>query len=312
MSSFDDFADKTVSDEFVSGSFHDYNDITPGLLYLSGSHGGRRVHLSPGRWIIGRSIDASISFPHESVSRSHCEVIVDEHLQVSIRDLGSLNGTQINGVPLASGEMATLEKGDQIRLSAFAHLKFFRQSRREAALHEELVQAAVNDPLTGLLNRRELDTRLAQDFAYARRHGPHLVLVVMDIDYFKAVNDTYGHDVGDIVLKATANRIRELVRSEDLVARFGGEEFVIVMRGAHPTEVVQYAERIRSRVQSTSVKVPSGVIHITLSGGVAHAAEATVTSAEDLFALADRRLYEAKRNGRNRIVGPAVVRGVSS
>jgi diguanylate cyclase (GGDEF)-like protein len=298
-----DVTDKTVSDLSLP-SLHGLQEDLPGLLFLSGPRAGRFARMSAGRWIIGRSLDAQIPFPHESVSRQHCEVMVQPDGTVTIRDLGSLNGTQINGRPVDGRFPVVLEEGDQVRLSASAHLKFVRQSPREAELHEGLYKAAVHDPLTGLLNRRALDARLQQDFAYVRRHGPNLVLAVIDLDHFKKVNDTWGHDAGDLVLKACAARIREQVRQEDLVARFGGEEFVLAMRGARPRDALALTDRIRQRVAVAAVRVPGGAVPVTLSAGVAHAAEEGIESAADLFALADRRLYAAKHQGRNRVIGP--------
>ncbi len=298
-----DPADQTVSDISLP-SLHGLQDDSPGLLFLSGPRAGRCARMSPGRWIVGRSLDAEIPFPHESVSRQHCEVAVHRNGTVTIRDLGSLNGTQVNGHTVDGVRPMTLHEGDQIRLSAFAHLKFVRQTPREAELHEDLYRAAVHDPLTGLLNRRALDARLQQDFAYAQRHGPNLVMVIIDLDHFKNVNDTWGHEAGDLVLKATAERIREQVRAEDLVARFGGEEFVLVMRGARPEDAVALTERIRERVAVAPVRVPGGTVPMTLSAGVAHAGEDGIHSYAELFSLADKRLYSAKGGGRNRVVGP--------
>lgn len=299
----DDLSEKTVSDVSVP-SLHGLQDDCPGLLFLSGPRAGRCARMTPGRWIVGRSLDADIPFPHESVSRQHCELHVSADGTTSIRDLGSLNGTQVNGTPVGSHASVELQEGDQVRLSASAHLKFVRQSHREAELHEDLYRAAVHDPLTGLLNRRALDARLNQDFAYAQRHGPELVLAIIDLDHFKRVNDTWGHEAGDLVLKATAARIREQVRQEDLVARFGGEEFVLAMRGAQPQEAIALTERIRRRVALAPVRVPGGRVPVTLSAGVAHAGEPGIESASDILALADRRLYAAKRRGRNQVVGP--------
>ncbi|HCH65648.1 MAG: GGDEF domain-containing protein [Deltaproteobacteria bacterium] len=299
----DDLTDKTVSDLSLP-SMHGLQEELPGLLFLSGSKAGHCARMSPGRWIIGRSLDAQIPFPHESVSRQHCEVTVRPDGVVSIRDLGSLNGTQINGLPVGRDASVALQEGDQVRLSASAHLKFVRQTSREAELQEGLYKAAVHDPLTGLLNRRAMDARLEQDFAYVRRHNTDLVLAVIDLDHFKRVNDTWGHDAGDLVLKACAHRIREQVRQEDLVARFGGEEFVLAMRGARAHDAMALTERIRQRVAIAPIRVPEGSVPVTLSAGVAHATEHGIESAADLFALADRRLYLAKNQGRNRVIGP--------
>ena len=303
MGIFDEQPEKTVSDISLP-TLHGLQEETPGLLFLSGPRAGRCAHLARGQWIVGRSLEADISFPHESVSRQHCVVRVLRDGTTFIRDLGSLNGTQINGRPVSQHDPTQLEVGDQVRLSASAHLKFVRQTPREAELHEGLYQAAVHDPLTGLLNRRALDARLAQAFSYAMRHGPTLVLVVIDLDHFKQVNDRWGHDGGDLVLKSVSARIREQVRTEDLVGRFGGEEFVLVLQGARPEEAIALADRIRQRVAAVPVRVPNGEVSVTLSIGVAHAGEAAVESSADLFVLADKRLYAAKRGGRNRVVGP--------
>lgn len=296
--------EKTVSDVRYTGLDGLSGEPRPGLYFLSGPQAGSIAHLDRGRWVIGRSLEADITYAHESVSRQHCEVVVSRNGTVHVRDLGSLNGTQVDGRSLERGESLALKEGDTVRLSAFAHMKFVRQSPLEAELQAGLYEAAVQDPLTGLLNRRALDERLAQDFSFALRHGPSLVLAVIDLDHFKRVNDTYGHDAGDAVLRQVSARIREQVRQEDLVARFGGEEFVVVMRGAQPSEAVALAERIRHAVAARPVGISGGSLQITLSIGVAHIGERSVESASDLFVLADRRLYAAKQGGRNQVVGP--------
>ncbi|MGL4812318.1 MAG: PleD family two-component system response regulator [Beijerinckiaceae bacterium] len=168
------------------------------------------------------------------------------------------------------------------------------------------MEAAVIDQLTGLHNRRYLDRQLPQLFAESKRDERPMSLLVLDIDKFKSVNDTYGHEAGDDVLKTFAKRVRACVRGDDLLVRFGGEEVVIVMPDT-PEDVATFvAERIRARVEGAPFAIDRGArqIPVTTSIGVAflHAQDA---SPEDIFKRADAALYEAKAQGRNRVIRAA-------
>jgi len=137
-----------------------------------------------------------------------------------------------------------------------------------------------------------------------RHPGALLAVVMADIDHFKKINDTYGHQVGDEVLKATAAAMRGAIRTEDLLARYGGEEFVVVARGVDVRSAMQLAERLRIVAERNQVTAEGASIARTISAGVATldccGADATV---ERLLGLADERLYRAKESGRNRVVG---------
>jgi diguanylate cyclase (GGDEF)-like protein len=175
-----------------------------------------------------------------------------------------------------------------------------RELRIELArLTSQWAQQATQDPLTGLANRRALDQWLAPALARAA-HGEPLVLLLMDLDHFKQVNDNFGHDVGDTVLRRVAQLIRQHCRSSDLAVRYGGEEFLLALAGAPAVEAADIAERLRAAVQAHDwQRVRPGLV-VTVSMGLTSADEAG--DAAGLLTLADRRLYAAKYGGRNRLV----------
>ena len=167
------------------------------------------------------------------------------------------------------------------------------------------MEMAVTDALTGLYNRRYLETQLTQLIEQSADRGKGLSLLTLDIDFFKSVNDTYGHDAGDRVLQEVAGRIRGSVRNVDLACRTGGEEFVVVLPGAELQVAERVGERIRKAIAAKPFLLgPGSHLTVTASLGVASLASADDTL-EDLLKRADRALYRAKREGRNRVVPAA-------
>jgi len=276
---------------------------TPTLMVLTGVDTGRVEALRPGSTTIGRvpGQGQGLTLAHESVSRRHCELRVDARGQVWVRDLGSTNGTLLDGAPVPRDPPRLVPSGGLISLSAQVLLRIDVQDPLTAAVQEELYQKAVRDPLTGAYNKRYLVERLQQDHAQARRSGRPLAVLVIDLDHFKRVNDTHGHAAGDAVLRATALALREELRAEDLVARFGGEEFVALLRDGPPAQAHRVAERLRERVKGLRVPHEGRLLQITASIGVATSDERGLDVPADLFARADRRLYAAKAAGRDRI-----------
>ena len=170
--------------------------------------------------------------------------------------------------------------------------------------HQSLYESAHCDSLTGAYNKRHLMTRLEEEFAWARRQRRPLSMIVLDLDHFKSVNDTYGHAVGDVVLKRVAATIRLQLRREDIFGRFGGEEFVILMRDTPLRWSQTVAERIRSAIARSPITYAEGVVWVTTSLGFATTEETGVTTSDELFAVSDERLYAAKAAGRDRAWGP--------
>lgn len=178
-----------------------------------------------------------------------------------------------------------------------------QQLRTIRRLQDELAADATHDPLTGLCNRRRLRTVMDDAVAHARaRHEP-LSMLMIDIDHFKAINDTYGHHVGDRALVALADILRRSTREADELTRFGGEEFTVLMPGVTAEQAAERAEGVRSRCERSSVaRGLTGEIRLTVSIGVACLSPG-VESPRELLEAADQALYQAKRAGRNRVVG---------
>lgn len=174
----------------------------------------------------------------------------------------------------------------------------FQAQLRE--LNDALQRASRTDPLTGLANRREMMERLHAEANRSFRNSRPFVLVMIDLDEFKAVNDTYGHDAGDAVLKEVAILFRTNLRSFDLCARWGGEEFLLLLAETSPDMAVVTAEKLRSLAEAVRLPHGGAELRITFSAGVAtHPPEGNV---EDTIREADQALYQAKRAGRNRVV----------
>ncbi|GAB4265555.1 MAG: diguanylate cyclase [Deferrisomatales bacterium] len=171
-------------------------------------------------------------------------------------------------------------------------------------LNKELRVLSVTDGLTKAYNHRHFQERLKSEFARAKRYGDPLSCIMLDIDHFKAVNDTYGHPVGDQVLIRLVDYLRDGIRSEDLVARYGGEEFVLLLPNTTSDHAERLAERLRRRVEREPLPLPDGgALSFTVSLGVAdYRPNGTIGDPEELLRAADGALYQAKKNGRNRVV----------
>ncbi|HEY1545665.1 MAG TPA: diguanylate cyclase, partial [Xanthobacteraceae bacterium] len=168
------------------------------------------------------------------------------------------------------------------------------------------IEAAITDALTGLHNRRYMETHLATLVEQAHTRGKPLTVLVLDIDFFKAVNDTHGHDAGDDVLREFAVRLKKSIRGIDLACRLGGEEFVVVMPDTDMAVATMVAERLRRRIAADPIPIAGGErkVEVTISIGIAAVAGAE-DSAANVLKRADLALYRAKRDGRNRVVADA-------
>ena len=166
--------------------------------------------------------------------------------------------------------------------------------------HEEARRLAITDGLTGLWNRRHLDLRCSEELDRAARFGEEFALVMIDLDDFTAVNNTYGHQAGDAVLVEVANRLSASTRQVDLVARYGGEEFLLLLPRTNRAGALEVAEKVRSAVTDRPVVTDAGAVDLTISLGVAcHPSDGTTVAM--LTAAADTALYRAKRSGKNQV-----------
>jgi diguanylate cyclase (GGDEF)-like protein len=169
------------------------------------------------------------------------------------------------------------------------------------AMRTGLAEQIGTDPLTGCMNRRALEARLKSDWRLAKRRGTHIALAAIDLDHFKQINDSRGHPVGDIVLQQLAGIMKATARDTDAVARFGGDEFVILLPDTAWQGALTFAERLRRRVDDFTFGPPGSPMAITISVGVALARGTDPLSPEELLKEADRSLYKAKQQGRNRV-----------
>lgn len=177
-----------------------------------------------------------------------------------------------------------------------------QRERELSQLNDQLMRIARTDALTQLDNRRYLEERLQESFEYARRVGEPLALVMCDLDQFKSVNDTYGHPVGDAVLRQLAQILRAQARGIDRIGRYGGEEFMLLLPGTTAEEAAGMAERVRNAVQSHTFSMDGVTLQRTLSCGVAAWPHPQLRDAAELVRAADDALYVAKETGRNRVV----------
>jgi len=268
------------------------------VVVLSGDRMGEMFALKDGeRTTIGRGLQTDVRINDEGISRTHA-VIEAEEGRYALRDAGSTNGTYANGEKV---QIYELQEGDKIQLGASTVLKFTYHDDVDEDFQRSLYESALRDPLTGLFNRSYFGNRLESDVAFALRHGKPLSLVFFDVDHFKAINDRYGHQAGDAVLRDLADRVATTTRSEDIFARYGGEEFVLICRDVDAERAQRAAERIFHTVTDRPFDVEGEAVCITVSVGLADLSTLGDPSAEALLGAADRALYSAKRNGRNRI-----------
>jgi diguanylate cyclase (GGDEF)-like protein len=268
------------------------------LIVLQGSNVGEMYRLEGGECVIGRGTAATVRLGDDGISRRHARIIVTGNT-VKIEDLGSANGTLVNGALI---QQSALKDGDKIQLGSTTILKFTYHDKLEENFQRAMYDAALRDDLTKAFNKKHFLDRLEQEVAFCRRHGSPLSLVMFDVDHFKKVNDTYGHLAGDHVLAKLAQVAQSTVRTEDIFARYGGEEFSILCRGIALDSAGMLAERIRSMVEATQFVFESGLIPVTVSMGVAAYPEIAVQNGLELIGAADEALYSAKRGGRNRVV----------
>ena len=204
---------------------------------------------------------------------------------------------EISGCIVARSTLDKLSKRDISYLEQLTTQSAITINR--ANTYSKVLQYATLDALTNLNNRRQFETRLKQEIATTKRQKNPLCAMMIDIDFFKKVNDTYGHASGDTVLRTVASIIKEHLRESDIPARYGGEEFAVLLPYTHIEEAKIVGERLRKAVENASIPIDKKNINVTISMGLAEF-EPTLTG-EELFKNADKALYEAKESGRNRV-----------
>jgi len=292
--------DNTEYRELPEGS--DQVDMTDGkrpcLIMIKGDFIGEVYELDSSVTMIGRSDDVNLTVSDISISRKHAMVVFrDKDFYVS--DLDSTNGTFINKELVGSARL--LREGDKLTVGSVT-FKFSYQDDEDTEYHSMLRNMAIKDGLTRIYNKRYFDEMLNKEFDYNRRNNSGLSLVMFDIDHFKSVNDQFGHPAGDFVLKELAQLVEHAARGYDIFARFGGEEFIFLMRGADLDAAIQLANRVRTAVETHQFVYDEQTIKITVSLGVSYwDGNDAMTSAQSIIEAVDKKLYEAKNNGRNKV-----------
>ncbi len=263
------------------------------VVQIHGDPLGRRIQLGTSSVAIGRVEGSELLVQESTVSRKHARLFPYSGAWW-VEDLGSRNGTHINAVEI--DEPTRLASGDLIRVGR-AVFKFLESGEVESLFHEAIRHMNLTDGLTGIANRRHLEDFLDRELIRARRCGHPLSVVFLDLDHFKRVNDQFGHLAGDEVLRVVARRLAGMIRGSELIARFGGEEFAIVLPELSQAEAMIACERFRSQIAAEPVRFEKAVIPVTASFGVA--AALPQETVQDLLQRSDQFLYAAKNAGRN-------------
>lgn len=274
------------------------------LVQYSGAKLGKRYPLMDAANVVGRSPTVQMIINEASVSRQHARfLLVGDH--VMLEDMGSSNGTFINDARVQSS--VQLKDGDIIRLGTVL-LKFFAHDNVDSVMHDKIYRMATIDAGTQIFNKQYLLDALESEFKFSKAYGRELSIIYYDLDHFKAVNDAYGHNAGDFILKESSSLVKSSLRKDDILGRFGGEEFVIILPNTDSKTAWELAERIRMKHESHPFvfefeergSKKNAKHRQTISMGVAQL-KANIPSPQDFLETADKKLYNSKQTGRNRV-----------
>jgi two-component system cell cycle response regulator len=268
------------------------------LVVLAGASVGEMYKIECGHTtIIGRGGKAQVRLLDDGISREHAQVVVEGD-KIVLQDLGSTNGTFCNGLKVDRRELVD---GDKILVGSTTILKFTYHDNLDEIFQKQMYESALRDGLTKAFNKKYFTDRLESELTFAIRHDSALTLVMFDIDHFKKVNDSYGHQAGDHVLSGISTLLGGALRAEDVFARYGGEEFAIICRGTDVAQAQVVGERIRRAVEKHSFVFEGTTIPVTISVGIAGLPDPAVKDTADLISRADKALYQSKHGGRNRV-----------
>lgn len=280
------------------------------LVVLGGMNEGMQIRLEPGSMVLGRGIRCDVRLQDDGLSRRHAEIVyLKSEERVIVRDLKSTNGVYFRGERV---EKAELKNGDKILLGCRVFMKVVYQDEFDFHCQEALFNSSIRDPLTKCYNRRYFLKQMSEDVSFSRRHHFPLTLLLFDIDFFKNVNDAHGHQTGDRVLRVIVDTAVKKVRHEDLVARFGGEEFAILAKGTEIEGARRLGERVRECIAAQSIETVDGSgksISVTISVGIATTHRDAVVDSVKIISEADKNLYYAKATGRNRVIASEIAAG---
>jgi diguanylate cyclase (GGDEF)-like protein len=269
----------------------------PYLVIFIGKDSGKRHKLKAGIITIGRSPQADITIDDDRISRVHCAIKWSEGT-ITIEDKGSRNGTYVDSHKI---NHADLSPGVPLQLG-HSVMKIEYKDKAEIQYEQSLIHQVSNDALTGVFSRQHFTSLALKEIAYARRHQQTVGIIMIDIDNFKRINDTYGRTIGDLVLVQFADLICEKKRDEDLLGRYGGKKFIILPHGEVDKESIhRQCERIRRAVERFKFCHADACVQITVTIGF-HLDKPDNSEVEsqidDLIDKAEQALYRAKEEGR--------------
>lgn len=276
----------------------------PFLIQYSGSQLGRRYDIAKDALVIGRGKEADLRIPDPSVSRVHARIVASDQ-GIEVENLNTSNGTHVN---FNRVNKHRLRHGDVISCGTVL-LKFRERLDLESAIQDMLYKLATTDQLTQIFNRRYMIDELDRFVAHFQAIGTKASLILIDLDHFKSVNDRYGHNAGDVVLKGAAKVVAKQMRPQDIFGRLGGEEFLVILPETDGSEALAIAERCRTAMEQFPFDIvyeqkgakKKARLKQTLSLGVAEIGPACATR-DDALNAADLCLYKAKDTGRNRAI----------
>lgn len=265
------------------------------LLVVGGELNGSLFDLVGSSVSVGRSADNTIPLDFNGISRYHFKLNADG-AEFILEDLGSKNGTFLNNKKVEGS--TKLNKGDIIKIGAIA-LKYLPKGDTERLTYDKLNMEANTDKHTGCFNKGYFNNKINLEVNKSKVTGEPLSLIVFDLDHFKKLNDNFGHDAGDFVLKEMAALIRNNgIRENDIFARYGGEEFVILLPKTNIKQSFEIAERLRKLIEAKEFIYDGKRLPVTASIGVADYRQGVLTGT-DLFKRADEAVYKSKQGGRN-------------
>lgn len=271
----------------------------PYLIIISGQQIGKLYPLDKNELIAGRSPDCHIWIEDNAISRKHFRILIQDGKCV-IEDLNSTNGTFVNNRRV---QAQALGAGDKIQISTTTIIQFDYLDESRRVSEQKRYEMGVKDAVTGAYNKSYFLQRIADEFSFSHRQNQPMSIIIIDIDHFKLINDTYGHLVGDQVLQEMSSNVASMIREEDVFCRYGGEEFVIIMRNTSCQHAVNLADRIRQKIGDTPIEsLDNKTIKVTISCGVATQIDHKYPDYVALIAEADKYLYQAKGSGRNRVM----------
>ncbi len=302
MNNFDKYDyTKTIKLDEIEKKNKVESNLIPTLIIIAGDLFGQMINLEEKKKVVfGRGEECDVVIENQLLSRKHC-MVINEEGKIVLQDLGSTNGTYVDGKRV---EKTVLKSGQRVFLGDICAFKFAYQDDIDLDLNRLIFEKAIKDRLTGIYNRTYFDELLKKEFSFHKRAKLPLSVIFIDLDDFKKINDNFGHLCGDEILKKTAKLIQSKVREADYFCRFGGEEFVLLLKNTEYEKAVKKAESLRQALEQAEFLCSGNIrLKVTASLGVATLENDNFSTHKRLLAEADNAMYKAKESGKNAVKG---------